>query len=337
MYRIPYFNGRPLRICEMWPDVEIKDITDMVDGRLFTAIPEDRHDIRKIGIMGDMGFGKTALIRCLAKKAAERYGLENMDIIYENSIEAAIAKIGTKKVQFIVIDDASGEQNSRKSIENVDKVQEVVMLRHTAAKRAGDIEETTGGIVFLFWLWQYFMMLEKNFRTKLQYAFLKGYEIDHDGDYSRFVGGYADALKKNTDKIEKGDQDAKNYSLCAIPSMFQEGNRFAGRGLYKAYYVSSRDFPQIPDSLPSADPKPAVKPIDEVFKGVDQEQLFRARELSWMISKGMTQTEAGKQWDLSQPDVSKLLKWYRGLAGIKEEDDCKPAKRASKAGRSEFA
>lgn len=318
MYKLPYFSGHPISISDMWPEVEIKDITDMVDARLFSPVPSGRHDFKHVGIMGDLGSGKTQSAVCLAKKAFDFYGEQNINIIYDRDVIKAIKKMDARPVQLLIIDDAAGAQNSRKSYENVDAVQDVLTVRHKAAMRQDGAAEEPGGIVFILWLWQFFMNLDRNFRTKLHYVFLKTYEIERSSDYNRFVGGYGDILRKNTERIEKGDQQAKSYAICSIPSMFQDGNRFSGRGVYQFRLVN--DFPQFPDTR-IVDKPPQVDPVGEFFKGVNAEKLFRAREIAYLLSRDVTQAEAAKQWDMSQPDVSKLLKWYRELGGVKDPED----------------
>ena len=313
MYCSSYFRGQMLTPNDMWPAVEIRDITELVDDRLFSPIPADRHDFKRIGIIADPGAGKTQLAISLAKKAFDRYGADSINIIYDRDVNRALRKMDSRPVQFMIIDDASGAQNSRTAYENIDAIQNVVLARHLAGMAQEGASRARAGIVFLVWAWQYYLTLEKNFR-KVHYAFLKTYENERNTDYSQLLGGYSDILRKNTLKIEACDQSAKCYSLCAIPSMFQDGNRYAGRGVYTSSIVT--DFPEFPDTRLVE--KAPIKPIDEYFKGIDPEKLFRAREIAYMLSKGMTQAQAGELWGYEQPDVSKLLKWYRNLGGIKD-------------------
>jgi len=312
----PYFKGQPLLLEDMWPTVDIPDVTDMVNNRVLLPIPADRIALIQFGIFGTPEAGKTQFSIHLAKLIFDHYGEENVNIIYGRNVSKCLPQMDAKPVQFIIIDDASGSQNSRKAYENVEATQEVFTARHSARERKDGTENADqGGIVFLVWICQVYATLDKNLR-KFHYVFVKTFDqTESNVEYKRLIGGYADPLRKNTLKIEAGDQTAKGYCLCAIPSMFQDGNRLAGRGAYRSKFIT--DFPQFPDTRLIE--KPAVKPVDDFFKDIDPEKLFKAREISYLLTKGLTQTEIGKQWDMTQPDVSKLLKWYHALGGVKDE------------------
>jgi hypothetical protein len=309
MYSAPFFKGRMMSIKDLWPPVVVNDITSMVNDMIFTAIPKERFDVKLIGICGDMGSGKTEMAKFMGLEALKRYGKENVNIIYNRNVEKALGEIDDKRVQLVFVDDASGEQNSHKSYENVDKVQMVFTTRHIQrmAQKGTDLQ---GGITIVVLLWQQFITLEKPLR-KVHFFFAKTHEDGSTSDYARMLGGYRDVLRDISYRIQRMDQEAKSYSLCAIPSMFRDGNDRIGRGIY----ISSRveDYPEFPDvtkAQEEADVKPSVDLAD-----ADQKKLHMAREIAYLMSRGMTQTEAGEIFGLKQFQVSKLMKWYRELGG----------------------
>lgn len=321
MYRAPFFRGQMLTQRDLWPDVEINDITDMANGMMFSPVPANRHDYKSIGVVADPGAGKTQLAIYLAYLAFTAYGAVNINIVYGKDVNECLNRLDARAVQFIIVDDASGAQNSRKAYENIDAVQNVLTARHKAKRHQEGITDETGGIVFLVWVWQYFTTLERVFR-KVQYAFLKTYEDESHADYRRLLGGYGDILRRNTLRINKGDQEAKGYSLCAIPSMFMDGNRYAGRGSYQSVQVSPHEFPAFPWSSLNGQVAPPINPVDERLKDVDPNKLFRAREIAIMLTKpGMTQAKSGELWKMDQYEVSRLMKWYRDLGGVTDVID----------------
>ena len=76
--------------------------------------PEDFPDtlLRSVTIVGLQGSGKTNLSFFLAKQYLDKYGPENVNVVYSRSFRSAIANMNYKQIQVLIVDDAVRYQYS---------------------------------------------------------------------------------------------------------------------------------------------------------------------------------------------------------------------------------
>jgi len=186
----------------------LRDKTDDVFCVLFPDIPSDYVAFRSFLIVGTMESGKTSLLRYLAKKAIEKYGPENINIIGSNKFHILIDKMDNRPVQLLFMDDAfrHGKKLSDEEIANLFEIRHVY-------ERKGNLS----GLIIVGAVIQDFFAVEKKLRTNINVFFIKSFpSVGYDKNtYKKEFSseGYR-FLKRLTRQIFlKIDNTAKAYAL----------------------------------------------------------------------------------------------------------------------------
>ena len=126
---------------------------------IFPAIPENAVRHRHVAIIGMMESGKSSLYNYLALEAKRRYGSE-LNIIPVYSIRKGMDLMNSRKVQFILVDDAVSQANSRQAMKQAQDVADFFQIRH----RLEALSKERSGVVITAWATQRFKSLDPVFR-----------------------------------------------------------------------------------------------------------------------------------------------------------------------------
>jgi len=183
---------------------------------LFVPVPADENiQLRSCQIYGTMGSGKTSLYRYIAKKAIERYGIENVNPMISTSLDYLIESMDDKPVQLLCMDDSGLEgQEASKALIN-----KFTVVRHTFAER-----RKNGVIIVLFAVQDYFL-LSKKIRSTLHVEILK-HAPTNAYDISKLKASFGEEAIQHLLHINKQAFELHNYkvlSSCIARTMSKIG------------------------------------------------------------------------------------------------------------------
>ncbi|HOB39349.1 MAG TPA: winged helix-turn-helix domain-containing protein [Methanomassiliicoccaceae archaeon] len=274
------------------------DITEEMLERFFPEIPANSVIWRHGCIVGKPGCGKTELFKSRAKYALERYGKENVNLVYTDDLRVAIARMDTRPVQYLIVDDASKRMSSRAVFEQREVLGTFNRLRHHYEDLGA-----TKGIVICEFGWQRWIDLDPGFRDGSSVIFKTNMTSDSERRMIEDLIGpaYMGRLDWIWDQIDRGNNKIKGLSVGRIgPKAIDQG----GVGYYRHKMVWN--FPEFPEILLGDewldDKGRYIEPKDNVSAMVR------------MAGRGMSQLEIAEQLGVSQSTVSRGLRKVREAA-----------------------
>lgn len=168
--------------------------------------PEDFPDtlLRSVTIVGLQGSGKTNLSFFLAKQYLDKYGPENVNVVYSRSFRSAIANMNYKQIQVLIVDDAvryqySGISRSR----DRDIIADYFEIRHLFKKYKKE------GLLVTIFITQRFRNLDPAFRNSPILIFKTILQDPSDNDLiKQFLGqAYFEKLAEITKNIYTKHRD----------------------------------------------------------------------------------------------------------------------------------
>lgn len=246
---------------------------EILNQYIMLPLPSHKVGLVNIGILGKPESGKSVMITSLAKLIADRYGLENVNIIWSNSLIYCINHFDQRPVQVLIIDDAMMNNSSRTIHKNAKKVGKFNKIRHL-------YEEATGnksGFLIVIWAWQRWMDLDPAFK-QLNLLFLKTglYGTDKEEMLDFYGEDYYRYICNNWEYISKGNDSAKSKSIVhAFPA--------EGTGRENGVFILKMlDFPEMPEFVEydESNPQIALKPETEEIIVTESDRLeeLRSRE-----------------------------------------------------------
>jgi len=222
------------------------DITEEMNERFFCDIPKGKQIEWKHGcIVGKPGSGKTEMFKFRGKYAYEKYGPENLNIIYTDDLRVGVNEINDKPVQYLIIDDATKNMSSRKAYDNTEILGTFNRLRH----HFDEYLKTSYGLIMVDFGWQRWIDLDPGFRDGSSLIFKTAMTTKRECDAIEEVIGpdYLSGLYTIWDSIDRGNNKAKSISVGRIGPRPIEMN---GVGMYRSDLV---DFPQFPEIIYAED------------------------------------------------------------------------------------
>lgn len=198
----------------------LRDKTSDVFKVLFPDVPNDYVAFRSFLIVGTMESGKTSLLRFLAKRAIEKYGRDNINVVGSNKLSTLIEKMDNRKVQLLLMDDAYRHGKKLTS----EEIASLFEIRHIYEDKGN-----TNGLIIVGAVIQDFFSVDKKLRSNINVFFIKSFpSTGYDKSvYKKEFGseGYR-FLKRLTRQIFlRIDNTAKAYALVKfnfsdIPGIF---------------------------------------------------------------------------------------------------------------------
>lgn len=240
----------PREVPNVWEMEPVKwrprDITEDIMGRILPPLPKHMIDLIHVCVPGAPGSGKSEMVKCLASRACDRYGHDNVHMFVTDDLAVAIAEVDPRPVQFLFIDDAAKYNNSKQAgkKENIDKTGDFQLLRHIQRKASG----RRNGLVICIFGWQRYLDLIPALRAGYITIFKSGQAGRYDyTEVENMLGPYTQLLGDIWDRGKRGDTDAKNLSIAHIAPLKGTGRE---NGLLRTRMV---DLPEWPDMISSAD------------------------------------------------------------------------------------
>lgn len=276
------------------------DITEEMLERFFPDPPSTvvfRHGC----IVGKPGCGKTEMFKSRAKYALDKYGRDNVNLVYTDDLRVAIARMDTRPVQYLIVDDASKRMSSRAVFEQREVLGTFNRLRHHYEDLGA-----TKGIVICEFGWQRWKDVDPGFRDGSSIIFKTGMTTSDEQAYIEDIIGpaYLGRLGWIWDQIDRGNNKIKGLSVGRIgPRPIDQG----GVGYYRHKMVYG--FEEFPEILLGDEW------LDEKRRYIEPKDNINA--MVRMADRGMTQLEIAERLGISQSTVSKGLRKAR--SGGEEE------------------
>ena len=267
------------------------DITEEMLERFFPDLPSGSVAWRHGVIVGKPGCGKTELFKARAKHALDKYGKENVNLVYTDDLRVAIARMDTRPVQYLIVDDASKRMSSRAVFEQREVLGTFNRLRHHYEELGA-----TGGIVICEFGWQRWIDLDPGFRDGSSVIFKTNMTSDSERRMIEDLIGpaYMGRLDWIWDKIDRGDNKIKGLSVGRIgPKAIDQG----GVGYYRHKMIW--DFPEFPEILLGDEW------LDD--KGRYIEPTNNVDAMSRMAASGKTHLEIAEALGIGRATVTKAL------------------------------
>ena len=245
-----------------------------------------------------------------------------MNLAGSYSFPDAVEKLNSRPVQFLAVDDAIKNANSRKCPERADEIGEFFEVRHIYEERTGN----TNGIVVTLWATQRFKSLEPAYRdaTILIFKSLPSEPTDKKFVYD-YIGpeAYQELVYIN-DRIFAHEDDLIKNRMIAC---FGDSNK---AGLFKTDLKPG----ELPPKLIKLT---RLKPLDTVgdlfnfttgaaLEDIRKDKAWERRAniyYDYTKPNGLTQMQLAEKYKLDQAQVSKAVKSVRGklseLAGSEYE------------------
>ena len=273
------------------------DITEEMLERFFPELPSSvifRHGC----IVGKPGCGKTELFKSRAKHALDKYGKENVNLVYTDDLRVAIARMDTRPVQYLIVDDASKRMSSRAVFEQREVLGTFNRLRHHYEDLGA-----TKGIVICEFGWQRWKDVDPGFRDGSSIIFKTGMTTsDEQAHIEDIIGpAYLGRLGWIWDQIDRGNNKIKGLSVGRIgPRPIDQG----GVGYYR--HKMLWDFPEWPEMLLGDEW------LDDKGRYIEPKDNVSA--MTRMAGRGMSQLEIAEQLGVNQSTVSRGLRKAREAA-----------------------
>lgn len=236
--------ARPLRMDDLLPGAPARlDITEEMHARFFVDIPPDHRrqiEWRHGCIVGKPGCGKSETFRARAEIAVNKYGEDNVNLIYVDDLRTAIGMIDDKPVQYCIVDDASKCLSSRQVFEQAEVLGVFNRLRH----HFRDYIKAPSGVFLCEFGWQRWNDLDPGFRDGTSLIFKTNMSSETERRSVRdFIGDrYMGVLDDIWDSMDRGVQTVKGYSVGRIgPKPINRG----GVGIYRLPMTRWKGFPKI--------------------------------------------------------------------------------------------
>lgn len=271
-----------------------QDITEEMLERFFPDIPKSQVDFKHGCVVGKPGCGKTELFKARAKYAFNKYGAENLNLIYTDDLRVGVQMMNNLPVQYLIVDDASKRMSSRAIYEQREVLGVFNRLRHHFT----DLGAKTG-IVIVEFGWQRWIDLDPGFRDGSSIIFKTNMTTESERNMIRDLIGntYMNQLDWIWDHMDRGSNKHKGRSIGRIGTKPIDNG---GVGFYTHRLV---DFPEFPEILLGDEW------LDD--KGRYIEPRNNIHYMEKLIDRGLTQTEVADKLGISQSAVSKGLQKAR--------------------------
>lgn len=208
------------RVYHPWA---LPNLTKPTLSAIFPSIPTNnavRH--RHMVLVGRPESGKSTALNAIARECLKRYSPDDINIIAVKSTPDALELIDSRPVQFIAIDDAVKQANSRTSGKQADEIGDFYEIRHIYEKRA----QSLNGVVITIYATQRFKSLDLVYRDGTIIIFKT---TPTDPDEKRFILDYVGPsafaeLNHITDRIYHHEDDAiKSHAIACFTSTGKVG------------------------------------------------------------------------------------------------------------------
>ncbi|MFA6804248.1 MAG: hypothetical protein WCR24_07165, partial [Candidatus Methanomethylophilaceae archaeon] len=289
--------------------MEIPDITNRVNRRMFSGVTEHEMSLCTSCILALQGAGKTELCKYLAYTAQQEYG-KDCHTIVTNDLTIAYDEMDDSPVHVIVIDDAATNLSSMQGSEKNKAFNKWFMIRHIAE----EVADSDTGKIFVFFNWQRYSTVHPNFRNPNMWFFMSPMaDVKDINQVQSRIGdrGYV-ALKDNWDKIQDGDMILKSKSVVRIPDRDIAG----GVGWYNSKYM--REFKPEWNGWPKmlkAEEYGRVKEVPTVEEILDKYRndpdYSQCVELYRDYNDGVSQVALETRYGIPQYTISRMIKKIR--------------------------
>lgn len=282
-----------LTIDDLFPPAyREKNITEEMLERFFPEPPSNTIRWRHGCIVGKPECGKTELFKSRAKYCLDKYGKENVNLVYTDDLRVAIARMDTRPVQYLVVDDASKHMSSYTPFEHAEILGTFNRLRHHYEELGA-----TEGIVICEFGWQRWKEVHPSFRDASSYIFKSGMGTNEEqANIEDLIGpAYLGRLMHIWNEMDKGNDGIKSLSVGRISSVpIDQG----GVGYYRHKMI--RDFPEWPEMLQGDEW------LDDKGRYIEPKDNINA--MVRMAKRGMTQAEIAERLGVNQSTVLRGLR-----------------------------
>lgn len=211
-------DGACLCLDDVVPSSAIRDVTKQVLQRLYLPIPDGAQVAKSsMAVVGGQGCGKSVLLDWLVERAIEKYGEDNVHVVYCDDIRVWVDLCDTRPVQLVVVDDAMTNASSREVYKQTEIVKTYNRSRHVFEEKL----HGAPGLVIYLWAWQRWGELDPAFRQADVILFKTGIaEANEQRTIESFLTPfYKRYLWRIWDKMSTGDNAIKSVSVARIASM----------------------------------------------------------------------------------------------------------------------
>ncbi len=272
------------------PAYREQDITEEMLERFFPDIPSNSIVWRHGCIVGKPDCGKTELFKSRARYAIDKYSEENVNLVYTDDLRVAFARMDTRPVQYLIVDDASKRMSSQLGFELVEALGTFNRLRHHYEDLGA-----TKGIVICEFGWQRWKEVHPGFRDGTSIIFKTSMTTNDERNLIEDIVGpaYMVRLDDIWNQMDKGNNKIKGTSVGRIgPKAIDQG----GVGYYRHKLVHFPDWPEI---------LLGDEWLDEKGRYIEPQSNVDA--MTRMADRGMTHLEISERLGIGRSTVTKAL------------------------------